>query len=197
MATGDLVTLPEVREYLGIVDAEETESDNYLSGLITTATKFINRYCGVVFVEATGSTTKTFAYTKNGRLDLVPFQFQYGSLTLVEIDTDETAQALTANDDYYEMPRGGTIDGMTEYLQLVNTAVGSKGWREVEVTGTMGFDVTPTEVKHACKCLVAHWFHSSSVPSRDMEGVSDRFGATVMPTIVRQILAPFRHHSFG
>lgn len=197
MATGDLVTLSEVREYLGIEDGEEVESNTYLSGLITTATKFVNRYCGVVFAEVAGSTTKTFEYRGRGRLDLAPFQFQYGSITLVQIDTDDVAETLTAGDDYYEMPRGGSIDGMTEYLQMVDGDASGKGWREVEVTGTLGFDATPNEVKQACKALVAHWYHNSSVPSRDMEGMVDRFGATVMPTIVRQLLAPHRHNGFG
>jgi hypothetical protein len=206
VAAGDLTTLADVRQFVGKPSdsAEQTEDDALLMALIAQASKAIHRYTGREFAStATDPATRVFAYHGGGRLYLTPYDLR--SVTSVQIDTEsDNPFTLTADADYFLFPRNAP-DGVYEWLELHDlepasktSANQTKPWREVEITGTWGFESVPDDVKLAANMQVAFlWRQHSTVPGNDLAGEGDRFGPVNLCSGAMQLLAPYRVVSFG
>lgn len=197
MATGDLVTLAQARDYCGISDAEDTSMNTRLSAFITSVSRLIRVYTGREFSAVAGSVTRSFAYQGGGVLLLDTHTLR--SVATLEIDTEtDSSSVLTVNEDFYLMPRGGGIDGVYTHIQFVNVAEPDsvKGWREVEITGAWGYATIPTDVEEAALDTINHWYKSLTPAGLDFEDTSPR-GMTTLTVKSRQLLSQYRWISFG
>lgn len=196
MAVGDLVTLAEAREFCNATDAEHTESNAQLTALIMSASRLVNVYTGREFHAISGSQTRTFAYTGGGKLLLNERSLR--SVTSITIDTDgDTPTTLTANEDYYLLPRGGDRDGVYTSIQLVGFEPNSKPWRELEIAGTWGYSSVPKDVHTATLFIIKHWYQNISPSGGSFDDASDNFGISDMPTTARRMLNNYRWVGFG
>jgi hypothetical protein len=196
MATGDLISLQEARDFCGLSDVEHTEMNTELAALVTSASRLIGVYTGREFAAIAGSATRVFTFYGGSKLLLNERSLR--TVTSVEIDTDtDTPTTLVANTDYYLLPRGGDRDGVYTSMQLVSCEPSTKDWREIEITGTWGYSSVPEDIKTACKFIVKHMYQNISPNAGGFDDSSDRFGISAMPTISRQLLAPYKWVGFG
>jgi hypothetical protein len=201
MAAYDLTTLSKVREYLQIPSAQ-TDQDALISTLITQASTLIMRYTGREFAPTSTSTARKFMYRYGAYVPFAPYDLR--SVDSVQIDTDTSTPTTLTTDNYRLLPittQTGTYTGM----QLRSMRVAPKSsvydyenYREVTVAGSWGFSTIPDDVIIAANILVGWLFRNhSTIPGMGMESDGQRFGPTLWPTSVKQILEPYKSYGFG
>lgn len=207
MAAGDLTTLAEVRAFMRLSDSSQTDMDTELTALITQASAAIKQYTMREFIATSAGTVRKFRYFGGGTLWFhLEGAYELQSATAVSIDSETgSPQTLTADSDYFLLPRNGTTGGTYTGMELRNLGPSSRSsdrdyrpWRQVSVTGTWGMASVPDDVELACQMQVAYLYRQhSSVPGRTLENDGERFGPMYWAPGVVQALSPYRVHSTG
>jgi len=204
MAAGDLTTLADVRDYLQRPDDVDTEQDALISTLITIISREISRYTGQEFAPAVSNASRKFVYRGGSLMLLAPYSLR--SVTSIVFDTDGTSpgnQTITA-DQYRLFPREPQ-DGVYTHVEFRNLSpatrtseIDYRPSREVTITGAWGYPAIPDDVEHACTLAVVFRLRNDS-DYRSQGGGEDigRYGAVQLPTLVKQILEPYRIRSVG
>lgn len=196
MAAGDLVTLQQARNYLGMTDAEETDMNGEIEAAITRASRLITQYTGREFASVAGSPTRTFAYEGGGVLQLKNRSLR--SITTIVIDTDTDTPTTLTTSDYALMPVGGDIDNIyTHILLYVGDPVLPKKWREVQITGSWGYTSIPADVVEAVLSTISYWYHSLQHNGVEFGESAGNRNISFLPVKAKQLLAPYRFISFG
>lgn len=134
MAAVDLTTTANVKDYLGINVAAQ---DDLIARLITTASEWLERFCGRSFHEA----ERTETYDGTGTTELYLTNWPVDS-----IDTLSVSEIEHDGEDYKLYPDIGKV-----YL---SSGFGT-GRRTVEVTYTAGYATIPGDLEQLCIEMVA------------------------------------------
>jgi len=156
----DLVTLAEVKTYLGI---DHSDDDDLFEGLIDYFTQGIETYLNRSFTQSSFT-----EYHDGGARDLIVKNRPIDSITSI-IDTDD--DSTLSSDNYDFDPEAGTIWLSEENTLFIygstfpdrKPACWSSGRRRWKVTYVGGFDGAPDDIKLAALLLIASRY-------RDREG---------------------------
>lgn len=182
MAVGDLVSLDQVKAWLGLTDPTQTEDDALLSWLITAASAFIGNWCGRDFVsrgyietrDGTGGSRMPFFNTPVGSVD--------GLLI-----------------DNRPIPPGDPVlmpgYHFTPTMLMLNGFTFSRGYGNVVIRYTAGLSGIPSDLEQACIELVGQRYRDRDrigLSSKGMAGETTAFIQKDMPDSVRTALKPYR-----
>lgn len=140
----ELTTLANVREYLGIDDAQ-TDDDTLLQNLITRESAAIEKECNRTF----GDATYTEYHDGDGTDTVMLKQYPVNSITSIHDDTDRDydSDTLIDSDDY-------VYDSDSGIVQLDGFSF-VPGRQNVKVVYNAGYTTIPTDLEQACIMRVA------------------------------------------
>jgi hypothetical protein len=191
VAAFDLCDLQDVRAFLQ-KPTGDVGQDEIVQTLISSASRTILRYCNREFAPAgTAGILRTFEISADGLLRFAPWDLQ--AATLVQIDTDLTAQTLTLTTDYKLLP-AGKPDGVYTSLRLTRLIPGTYTYcRQLQITGTWGFPAVPDDVRQAAAITTALWLRRDvsafTTTFNEIEGHVERPEA--LPSSVRAMLRTY------
>lgn len=199
--TRDLTTLAKVRAHQQKMDASNTANDDLTGDCITVASDLIMRYCQREFAPNGGGTPSARIYRYEGRgiLNLSPDDAR--TVTQVRIDTD-TSTPTTLDSTQYKLWPTRARDGVITHLHLIGIGVNARyspgpNYREVEVTGTWGWDSVPVVVERAAILLTMEVLRRTSdfrAGEFDMQG---SFGGAMIPLHIKTMLSSYRRYTAG
>lgn len=191
MAAGDLTSVENVKQYLGL-DAGNTKDDALLARLVSAASSFFLRLTGCNFPSASQTETRS----GDGGSVMLLRQRPVSSVSSVTIDGEAIPQRPSLSDSGYVL---------TDYREGELTLVGysfSRGVGNVTIVYTGGIAVVPGEVEQAVIELVA-WNYKA----RDRIGIANRVlpqGESVSfvgyesgTASVKPVVEAYRRISFG
>lgn len=169
-----LVGLGETKDWLGI-KAVDTTKDLKIVKRINAASKRIHEVSGREFVAKTTNPDErsfdiqwTDAYGVKFIGDLSTLTSS--SATITDLNTGTVVQTFTGT-EYVAMPRNRGSDEPITSLRFLASATGYRAGNVLNITGTWGFPMVPTDVQHACMDTVAFWL------DRDVEHFRQDLGA--------------------
>ena len=194
----DLTTTTAVRAFAGKPSAD-TAQDAIIASLISRASLLIMRWTEREFVTNPSlSTEREFEVelTRDGFMELAPYDAQAETITLVELDTDISTPRTLSADEWRAWPIPAK-DGVVSALRLIPISFGGFHrfrHRRIRITATWGWPSVPADVEHATIITVLTWLkRDSSAFSTTFkldEGVTER--PEVLPSAVRALLAHYR-----
>lgn len=198
MALGaDYVTPAELKSEFGFDDFED-ETELILS--ISSASLWVNSYCGRDFNDAGTATARTFHLT--GQVAVVDdFHTTTGLVVKTDSGNDGTFETTWSASDYQLEPLNGVANGLTGWpytkIRFVDRYVyRTRGGRPVvEVTAQWGWASVPAPVKKATMIQAARLFKRRHSPEGILGG-SEQFGAvrvgSRLDPDVQALLDPYR-----
>ena len=141
MAAGDLVTLVDVKEYLGIKETATTD-DSLLSKLITRASKVVANFCDTSIIQATFNEQRD----GNDSIRLMLRQLPIVSVASLVIDGQNVPSGGSS------LVRGFWHDELFVY---VNGYRFNRRFSNVNIVYDAGYAVTPSDIESVCIDLVA------------------------------------------
>ena len=156
------------------------------------------------FATPVSGVARKFSYRGGSKLLLTPYSLR--SIDSVVFDTDGTNPANTTltEDDYRLHPRTPK-DGVYSMIEFRGfspvartSAVDYRPDREVTITGDWGYEEVPAEIAQACVMAVVFRLRNDS-DYRAQGGAEEvgRYGSIQFPTLVRQILEPYKVWGVG
>jgi uncharacterized phiE125 gp8 family phage protein len=184
-ASTDLVTLADLKAYLGI---SESGHDAVLGGLIDAASEAIERACGRAFAQA----ERTEYHDGRGSAWLVLKERPIASIADLRDDLDRefgAASAIVA-DDYTFYPEEGIVRLLTGTFQ--------DGSRNVRVRYTAGYQTVPEDLAQACLMLAASWFNAGhqggdGLTAEVLGDYRAEYAHRPLPEEVLRLIAPYRN----
>jgi hypothetical protein len=199
----DLCTVADVKSSLELTT---TDNDTLIQSLITAASYAIPQRYQREFIGPTGG-TRSFAVGRYGRLvDLAPYDLRSGgTLTL---HPEESATALTLDQDYVLLPDGGHPLGgtylkarLSSRLVFNSTLYREFGQARLRVTGNWGTAAPSSAVDETIKrgavLTVSSWMDRAVAEFALGEGGDgralrpDRFGTYAIPSAAHSLLMPW------
>jgi hypothetical protein len=183
-ASTDLTTLAKVKAYLGLADATH---DGLLEALIDSASEAIEHYCGREFALA----ERTEQHDGEGAAAVVLDCRPVSALAAVYDDPSrqfgEATRIPEAGLVFY--PEAGIVERMNGCFR--------DGARNVRVTYTAGFSVTPPAVEQAANILVAHFFNrghqgGDGLASETLGAYAVSYNEAEWPAAARALLFQYR-----
>jgi hypothetical protein len=185
-----LVTLEEMKAYLGRPDPDPTQDDR-LTRMINAASDLVMAYAGCEYKTAVApGTARSFPIDTAGRASFGRFALQ--TVTLAQLDTDTLVPSTLLTTDYQLTPitkqagvwRGIRI-GTTANVGWANSLSGYD--RFITLTGTWGYPAVPARAQMAVFVTVEQWY-------RAVSGQGEEFPATPgrLTYDVRTLLDPDR-----
>ncbi len=182
----DLVTLAEVKAYLGI---NSTNEDAKLTSLITKTSQFIKTYCGFSIID---HYEEDKIEIFNGGPQFLLAEYPLNSLTSVEYSSDygQTYTPLIVYTDYVYNSSKEAVTTVTgkSFANSIN------GYR---VTYTGGYETTPEDLKLAVFDLISYYqksdmaVKSTRSPGSSATQVEYIVNAT-LPSHIRRVLDMYR-----
>lgn len=188
--TTPLTTLPNAKEWL-MIDATNNNHDALISRLITSASAFIESWCGVTFGQATY--TETYNGTGTDRLTLR----QNNVTAVVSVMVGGVAVPVAPNAQGY----GFGFDDHQLYMMGGSAAYGYRGSgynvfpmdnQNVVVTYTAGYVVPagiPADLEQACLELIAYKFNERKHTGKSVEALAGQPVSYITDGITKQVLA--------
>lgn len=180
MAAGDLTTLANVEQWLGLAAGNQDEP--LLTRLVTAASQYIQAWCDRQFAS------QAYTETRDGT----------GSLRLAFAQTPVSAVASVTIDGQ-AIPPGDAVNTpgyyFTPTLLYLNGHAFRRGLGNVVLVYTAGFASTPPEIEQACIELVAFRYRElerTGVASKGMAGETTSFVIRDLPPAVATILGTYR-----
>lgn len=190
--TGDLTTLASVRAFMQKPD-NDTDQDDLISTLISSASKVIVQWAGRQFAPAETNATHSFIWDGGDRVYFTPHDLR--TATLAQLDTDlGSPVTLTATTDYGLEPLNAA-DGVYQGFTINKTVRNTPGARRLlTVTGDWGFASVPADVQHACNVTVKWWIQNDvSAFSSGFDANTDQFTrGEALPQGVQRLLSAYR-----
>lgn len=200
-ASGDLVTLENVKEFIGLASTD-TSKDTFLRHLITRASRFIKTYAGREFVSATFSEE---VHSGNDRQKL--YLDHYPIISVTEVKEDDVA--LDA-DEYEVLANEGALfreagwyGGTLAMASVLSTEPDPYAeTRNLKVTYTAGWADVPDDIEQACLQMVALWYTGAGTYGIEHEttpgGYSVTYSkATGVPEDIKQVLDLYKKPVFA
>jgi hypothetical protein len=174
----DYVKLQELKADLPDLDSGTLDDyDNVLAGMITAASRLIDKQVGGwdnYFYPSTSATIRYYDGSGEEEQNVDPM-VSLSSVSVAESGgrgaSDYTAWTLDT--DYYVWPYNTTDTNDPIQMLIVDNDSGSKGVfykgkKAVKVTGIFGYSETPPDdIKHACKITAMRWFMRSKQSYQD------------------------------
>jgi len=182
MAVGDLTSLANVKDWLGLSANPSTADDAVLSRLISAASALISSWCGRSFPLASYSETRD----GNGKSQMIPAHQPVIAVTAITVN----GRSLVP-----------TVPGGTPGFYFTPTLIRLAGSAFVYGRGNVvlsyqaGFTVIPPDVEQACIELVAARFRDrnrAGLSTSTFSGQSLSFTASDLPASVKLALAPYQ-----
>lgn len=204
MATGDLVTLAELKDRM---ETTETAADALLSALISSASAAIATHTGREFAGPATAETRPIAPAESwGELglrvgDLRSLTVGAGAVRILNADGVETA--ALASTDFVLEPVGRPSSRPAERIRpksTVTNATLSSGY-SITVAGLWGWPTVPADVKEACIRTVLSWHRADGERFAGGAGFgvseSTMFAPTpapvwMLPMAAKQLLTNYR-----
>lgn len=195
IADNVLTDLDSVKAYLKI-DPSQTTNDDLLTGLINACSTAIEDYCRRAF-NTTTYTDEQYDGNNTPFLNLENFPVQsVSSVSLDGVVLDPSQYRLKNKTGVLSRigPYPNTFTGLS--ISRFNT-LWNRGFANIEVTYTAGFDVIPAPVNLACQMFVASIFKAdiASFSTTFTDGFA--FKANDMPVQVKLLLQPYVDTSAG
>lgn len=164
MAAIDLVTLQMVKDYLQKSQGD-TGQDSVLQALVTNASRAIltDTQREIVSTVPAG-TTRSFAVTGQGYVNLAPYDLQTATAVVVGTETATPSTLDPTRPDYLLVPvtkPQGVYLGLrlsAANVQLPTSSLRDFGQTTVQITGTWGWPIVPEDIQHACLITIRMWF---------------------------------------
>lgn len=176
MAAGDLTTLANVKEWLGI-PSSNTQSDALLSRMITAASAFIVSWLEREVLSATYTETRDGNNSQRMKMRNFPITL----VTLVKVDNVVIPETERAFNDASIVLRG------CRWF--------SKGILNVEVTYVAGYAVVPPDIEQACIEMIGLRYKDRErigITSKGLAGETITFSQADMSKSVKTILTEHR-----
>lgn len=179
-----LVTIEEVKAYLGIADTD-TASDKLLQNLSVGVSAWVERYCDRQFK----SDTYTEQHDGCGLSEIQVDQYPIISVTSVHDDSERGfgADTLIATTDYVFYANTGTI--------RLDGGIFTKGIQNLKVIYDAGYAKIPTDLAHAVVSLIADRFRNKEhqgVQSMAIGSYKVTYTNEEIPGEIRSILDSYR-----
>lgn len=220
MAAADLITLTELRTFLGI-DPTDTRDDAMYGALIPAASQVIRNYTGRDFGSEVVTEQRTYDYDGSGFLDIDDAD----EITEVAFVVPNAEDYVLAPDAWRPMPVrrddapvhtyisiyaspwafGSPEMGFTRNLDVLAAEGRLAGYTSLaKVTGTWGWPDVPEDVKLATYWTIKDWKNTASsegLTAEAIEGFSRSWGsrtgvggspALAIPNKARDILANYQ-----
>ena len=204
----DYITVAQVKADIPdspLFDSTDSTYDNVLSGMITAASRLIDREVGGwpnYFYPSTADATRYFDGNGDNELNIDPM------VSLTSVAVSETGGRSSTNytdwtldTDYYVWPYN--YDKVSQPIQalVIDNDAGSKGVfdlyrKAVKVVGVFGYSATPPDdIAQACKIQTVRWFMRAKQAYQD-GGASPALGEMIYVTEldpdVKTILRPYQ-----
>lgn len=200
MATGDYLTVAQLRARLGI-EASDPSEDARLAEVVASASRTVNGWCGTRFTQDAAVSARTFTATNLVRLSLGPGH-PISALTGLIVATDEDANGTyetvwTADD--WTAPESYGVDGALAAYTRIIARRGGRTWPIsgdeplVQITARWGWPAVPSPVVEAASLIAAEIWKLKDAP---LGGAGfGSFGADTVQAIpmVANLLTPFAH----
>lgn len=160
MAIGaSYATLDELKARLGITDTSE---DTMLTGVLTTASRAVDKYCNRQFNIASveQSTARVYYPDTPTRVTVDDIATTTGLVIAIDTGDDGTYETTLTASDYLLHPLNGIVDGETGWPYSDITTI-RRYWPcpvyrpSIQVTATWGWSAVPAGVKEAT-LIIAH-----------------------------------------
>ncbi len=149
MASYDIATLDEVKNFMGINNSKSND-DDLLENLITRVTEWFQNYCGVLqFKQQTYTDYYGGKNTRHLYVDNPPII----SVTSLHDDTDWTWDAATLIDS-------GDYKIVNSFYVVLKDTTFSKGDQNIKIVYEGGHTTIPEDLKHACITEVSRIYNS-------------------------------------
>lgn len=202
----DYVTLAEVKADLPDFDTDTLdEYDQVLTGMITAASRLIDREVGGWPDYFYASTSETRYYDGSGEEE----QWIDPMTSLTSLSVSEgggrastSYSDWTENTDFYVWPYNYASLNVPIQKLIVDNDSGSKGTfcstrKGVKVTGVFGYSTTPpNDIKQACKITAMRWFMRSKQSYQDTSAsaqLGQLFYTKALDPDVIEILTPYKN----
>ena len=179
MATGDLTSLANVKQWLNI---NNTNDDALLTRLVTAASQYIQTWLN----RQIASQSYTDIKDGNGKTKIFFNQYPVTAVTNLVIDT------VTIPPSPDGIQPGYTFDARMLYLIGYATCIAQQN---VSVTYTAGYATTPPEIEQACIELCAFRYRERDrigQSSVSAAGETTAYTITDMPKSVATILSNYK-----
>lgn len=214
---GDIITLAELKEILGIDPTDTREDDRYLA-MLPAVSSAIRSYTGREFGLPLATGDRSFFYDGSGYLDIddatavnsVTFTFPYNAPDIV-LDSESYIVHESPVYTYIEMPgyAGRPTPGVSGEMGFhynLDTYLRERGnpvARTVTVNGSWGWATVPPEVKLAAAWIIQAWSSRSNAEGLTGESIAGYNrswrtmagdaggGKFAMPDQARDLLAPY------
>ena len=177
MTAGDLTSLENVKEWLGL-DPANTSDDDLLTRLITAASGFMQRYCNRQFAS------QAWTEIRDG----------VGNVRMAFANYPVTAVAsVTVSGETIPASSGAGTFGylFTDTMLILQGRRFRRGFANVELSYTAGFDPIPEEIEQACIELIAFRYREKDRTGKSSEGMAQQTTSFVirdMPPSVKTML---------
>jgi hypothetical protein len=168
MAAADLTTLQTVKEWLGL-DPSNTSDDDLLSRLITAASGFMTRYCNRPFV----SQACTEARDGTGSARMLFANYPVSAVASVTVNGQSIPPGSSVAAGFY----------FTDTVLVLNGYRFRRGYANVQVSYTAGFDPIPDEIEQACIELITFRYREKDRTGKASEGMAQQTTAFVIKDV--------------
>lgn len=180
MAAGDLTSLGNVEQWLGLASGNQDEA--LLTRLISAASGFIQNWCSRQFA----SQDYTEIRDGTGGLRLAFANFPVTSVTSLTIDghTIPPGDATVTPGFYF-----------TSTMLILNGHCFNRGFGNIEISYVAGLETIPSEVEQACIELIAFRYRELDrigLSSKGLAGETTSFVIKDMPPSVATLLDNYR-----
>ena len=179
MATGDLTSLANAKQWLGVAASTD---DALLARLVTAASQFIQSWLN----RSIPSQAYTEKRNGHGGDRLALANYPVSAISQVTVDGIGIPAAATALDTGYR------FDERFVYLRGY---VFTRGWLNVGLTYTAGFTTIPADLEQACIALVGLRYRERDRighQSKSIGGETVAFWTRDMPADVQTVLNAYR-----
>lgn len=169
------VTLTEAKAHCRV---DDSNSDTFLTGLISAARQHVEQYTGLALVEQ----TIALQCSEWCDLDAIPVAPLSAATSLKYLDTTATEQTVDSGD--YVLIGADTLAPAIGRGYGVYWPAAYCRADAIRIVVTAGYDTVPAPIKAAMLLLIGHWFENR-------EAVADgQFGE--LPHTVSALLANYR-----
>jgi hypothetical protein len=179
MATGDLTTLANVKQYLGITSSND---DALIARLVSSASQYVQTWLNRTLV----STTYSEIRDGNSSYAMSPREYPITGVSSVTIDTVVVPLAADATKSGYRFDSERVV--LTDYSF-------AKGYQNVVINYTAGYATIPVEIEQATIEMIANVYRAKDrvgVSSKSIGGESVSFFMGAMTDSIKTILNNYK-----
>ena len=188
---GHMVSIAQVRAYMQR-RASDHDSDSILLDLIGQATAAINTYTGRELCDMGTLTRRVRMEAGQYRLSVAPYTLR--AITGATIHPGQSDAAVLTATDYLAPESFGSDVRLASSVTLTGVSSSTFGVAYIDITGSWGLLVTPSDVKLACVKTVAAWFRREvgAVTVAQDEFQSDSGNPWALPYAAVALVEPYR-----